>query len=319
MNAVTFLIPCHNNETTVLKTLQSLENLQTDSTFDVVVVDDGSADRSAALVTEYLQHSNLAVRFVKKNCGGEASALNTGLPYCSGKFIALVEADVELYPDWLTEVLKEFKENSVAGVGGYIEVPKNDNWIARIAGYEIEYKFRTKNYRAKHISSANAIYRREIFDLFGPFNEKLLNASLDADFNSRIIAKGYTLIYCENARVYHHYKTTFTGYLERQYAYGRYRPYLENLDLYPQDRLLAINIIFCAGLLVALLLYFVKPVLAFYYAIFVFLLQIPQTVTLLMIKKDPVLFILPLVLILRNIVGGTGYLLGYIKKCFHKY
>ena len=152
------------------------------------------------------------IRVFTKANGGEASALNVGFREARGNFIAIVEGDVEVAPDWLETCLAILeKEPDVFAAGGYLETPREDPWIARLAGYEVERKFATKPRDAKHLTSANVLYRREAWDLAGPFDERLVNASLDSVFNGRLAKAGKRLVYEPAARVRHHYKTTFCG------------------------------------------------------------------------------------------------------------
>ncbi|MBI4377739.1 MAG: glycosyltransferase, partial [Nitrospinae bacterium] len=285
---ISFLMPAYNNEATVVDSIQSILNQKTDLKFEIIVVDDGSTDNTYPLINKLLKiHPD--IKLIKKKNGGEASALNEGLKHCTGKFIAIVEADVEIEDRWLEKVMKEFDDEKVAGVGGRLATPENSSWIARIAGYEIESKFETKERFANHITSANAIYRAEIFKEIGIFNENLVNAVLDSDFNRRIIERDYKLIYKKNALARHHYKPTFTGYLKRQYSYARYRVH-ERLALYPADRLLALNVLICGISALSILIFPFISWLPAALIILSILLQLPATFKLFKIKRDPILY-----------------------------
>ena len=230
-------------------------------------------------------------------------------------------------PDWLERCLETLEaDESVWAVGGYLETPPEDSWIARLAGYEIERKFKTKPREAKHLTSANVVYRREAFEIAGPFDERLLNASLDSVFNARLAKVGRRLIYEARARVRHHYKTTGLGYLKRQYAYARYRVHNEELDLYPADRFLAVHVALAAlatactvtltpaGILVpgpgGWVLIGAGPSL-FGLAL---LLETPEAIRLLIERKDPAALLYPPVIVARNVVGAVGYAVGVAQK-----
>ncbi|MBI3582634.1 MAG: glycosyltransferase [Nitrospinae bacterium] len=314
---ISFLMPSYNNEATVVKSIQSVLNQKADLKFEIIFVDDGSTDNTYYLAEKFLKgYSN--IKLIQKKNGGEASALNEGLKYCSGKFIAIVEADVEIEDKWLEKVIKEFVDEKVVGVGGRLVTPENSSWIAKIAGYEIEGKFETKEKYSNHITSANAIYRAEVFKEVGSFNENLVNAVLDSDLNRRIIEKGYKLIYSKDASALHHFKPTFKGYLKRQYSYARYRVH-ERLALYPADRFLALNVFICGLSALSLLLI---PFIAWLPAALLslsILLQFPTTFKLLKMKRDSVLYLYPFIIVIRNIVGVFGYGIGVINKGLNRY
>lgn len=314
---ISFLMPAYNNGTTIGKSIQSILNQETLRTFEIIVVDDGSTDGTYHVAQEFLKsHQNITV--IKKGNGGEASALNEGLKYCKGKFIAIIEADVEIEDRWVEKVIKKFADAGVVGVGGRLVTPQNSSWIAKIAGYEVESKFETKEQYTRHITSANALYRAGIFNEIGNFNENFVNAVLDSDFNRRTIEKGYKLIYVKDAVAFHHFKPTLQGYLKRQYAYARYRVH-ERVALYPADRLLAVNVFICGLSAFSLLLIpwrVLPPVLLLFLAL---LLQIPATLKLWKNKRDPVLYLYPFIIVLRNIVGMLGYGVGIVNKWLKRY
>jgi glycosyltransferase involved in cell wall biosynthesis len=314
---ISFLMPAYNNEATIGKSIDSILSQKTSRIFEIIVVDDGSTDSTFQIAQEFLKkHSNITV--IKKQNGGEASALNEGLKYCRGHFIALVEADVEIEEIWIEKSIKQFTDKDIAGVGGRLVTPQSSSWIARIAGYEVEGKFETKGKYTRHITSANALYRAEIFKEIGNFNEHFVNAVLDSDFNRRVTEKGYKLIYVKDAVAFHHFKPTFKGYLKRQYAYARYRVH-ERIALYPADRFLAGNVLICGLSVLSLVLlpwHVWLPVLLLSLAI---LLQIPATIRLWKDKKDPILSLYPFIIVLRNVVGMVGYGIGIINKGLKRY
>ncbi|MCD6310145.1 MAG: glycosyltransferase, partial [Candidatus Eremiobacteraeota bacterium] len=247
MMKLAIITPAYNAGKTLHACVRSIANLKVDGEMELVVVDDGSADETAE-IAEKLAGQYSWMKVIRQENRGEAAALNTGLDQVDGDFIGIIEADVEVKPDWLIKLLPAFDDPEVMAAGGYLVTGKNDPWIARLAGYEIEEKFKSKEKETVHLTSANVLYRAEAFKIAGRFTEQLLNASLDAEFNSRLLDKGYKLIYVPSAKVIHHYKPSFIGYLKRQFAYARYRAHLKRTSLYPADRWVGTGI-FLAGLL----------------------------------------------------------------------
>ena len=83
------IIPLYNKETTILKTLDSVL-AQTYPHFEVVVVDDGSTDRSAELVTSL---ADSRIRYFKKENGGPSSARNLGVEKAEKEWLLFLDAD----------------------------------------------------------------------------------------------------------------------------------------------------------------------------------------------------------------------------------
>ena len=322
---ISFLTPVYEAEATLSAALAHILAQETERSFEVVVVDDGSRDRSLEIARE-VAATDPRVTVLSKENGGEASALNVAWAASRGHYVAIVEGDVEPAPDWLETCLAVLEaEADVWAVGGYLETPAEDSWIARLAGYEIERKFASKPREAKHLTSANVLYRGEAFALAGPFDERLVNASLDSVFNGKLAKAGKRLVYEAKARVRHHYKATAWSYIRRQYAYARFRVHNEVLDLYPADRFLAAHVFLAAlaTLLIALaplgLLLTGTPRLAAFTTgpallLLAFLLQLPQAFGLLISRGDAAALLYPPVILLRNIVGAFGYGIGLIMK-----
>lgn len=250
MRRVSVIVPFHDDARTLEETLVALA-VQTVPPEGVLLVDDGSSDAGPGIARAWAARDP-RFRVLAKPAGGEASALNAGLDALIGRaassegeaFIAIVEADVALAPDWLEQALGEFDAvGAVAGVGGLLAGDRRDPWIARLAAYEVEERFPSGPADVPHITSAAAVYRRSVLERVGRFREDLLNASLDSELNARIRAAGFRLRFTPAARAAHRYKPTLGRYLARQYAYGRYRRGAPTLFLYPRDRVAGMELL----------------------------------------------------------------------------
>lgn len=310
---ISVLTPAHNAESTLEQCVKMVSAMDFAGEIEQIIIDDGSTDGTPQLAEQLaLQYPFVTV--IKKVAGGEASALNAGLKITGGDYIAILEADVEPARNWLSELLPLFSDSKVMGVGGYLKTPPGDSWIARIAGYEIEEKMRYKPANTVHITSANALYRREAFEIAGDFREELVNASLDADFNYRLVDKGFKLIFYPRASVFHHYKVSLGEFLARQFAYARYRVYLKAGELYPADKWVGVE----AGLAGLLCLSCCVIPWGWYWPlpILFLMLLIPgvSAVGLYARYRDKVLLAYPLVFTLRAFVHLAGICLGGIAK-----
>ena len=85
------IIPMYNAESTIGATLESVCR-QTYSALDIVVVDDGSTDASAAIVAAYAR-SDSRIRLVQQENSGVAAARNLGAASTAAEFLAFIDAD----------------------------------------------------------------------------------------------------------------------------------------------------------------------------------------------------------------------------------
>ena len=96
MKLLTVTIPCYNSEEYMGKCVESL--LVGGEDVEIIIVDDGSTDRSASIAEEYVQKYPSMVRAIHKENGGHGSAVNTGLENATGLFFKVVDSD-----DWVKE------------------------------------------------------------------------------------------------------------------------------------------------------------------------------------------------------------------------
>ena len=114
--AVTVLVDTYNHERFIEEAIQSV--LQQDfpaSEMEIIVVDDGSTDRTA----EILRKFEPRVRLLRKTNGGQASAFNVGIPEARGEIVAFLDGDDWWKTNKLSAVMVAFRANPEAGVVGH--------------------------------------------------------------------------------------------------------------------------------------------------------------------------------------------------------
>ena len=109
MPLISVLIPCYNAQDTVGEALQSLAR-QTCMDFEVILLDDGSQDGTLSVLERW---SAMDSRFkvISKSHGGIISALNHGLRYCRGQFIARMDSDDRCMPNRFAQQLAYLESN----------------------------------------------------------------------------------------------------------------------------------------------------------------------------------------------------------------
>lgn len=118
MNKVSVIVPVYNVEDYILECLTSIIS-QTLKEIEVIVVNDGSKDRSIEKIQHLVeQHEN--IRVVQKENGGLSSARNEGLKHATGEYIAFIDSDDFIESDFLEKLYKEAKSQNLDMVcGGY--------------------------------------------------------------------------------------------------------------------------------------------------------------------------------------------------------
>lgn len=106
MKIITFIIPSYNVERYLNTALHSFftEEESVNEQIEVIVVDDGSVDRTAEVAEDYVKQRPDMFRLIRKENGGHGSTINVGSKEVRGKYFKVIDAD-----DWVvTENLKEY-------------------------------------------------------------------------------------------------------------------------------------------------------------------------------------------------------------------
>lgn len=193
--AISVIIPLYNKEREIEATLRSVLSQQ-HPPYEIIVVDDGSTDRSAEIASA-IAAQNPLVRIVRQLNAGVSAARNKGIKESSGGYIALLDADDTWEPGYLAEVERLIADHP--GCGMYcmgFNVKREDGLFPNetIMGEGVvEDYFRTalKN-TITHTSGATI--PRHIFDSEGGFPEGM---KLGEDlYMWAKIASRYPVCYC---------------------------------------------------------------------------------------------------------------------------
>ena len=114
--AVTVLIDTYNHERFIEEALVSvLEQDFPQSDTEVLVVDDGSTDRTPEIVRKFEPR----VRLIRKTNGGQASAFNAGIPQAQGRIVAFLDGDDWWAPNKLSRVMHAMDSDPAVGIVGH--------------------------------------------------------------------------------------------------------------------------------------------------------------------------------------------------------
>lgn len=139
---VSVVIAAYNEEKVICKTIDSILSSDYPS-FEVLIIDDGSKDDTAAVVQKtYANHP--LVRLIKKNNGGKSSAVNLGFKQAKGEIVVALDADTLIAENAISLLVNHFKSENVAAVSGNVKVGNKGNlltnWqhIEYVTGFNLE-------------------------------------------------------------------------------------------------------------------------------------------------------------------------------------
>lgn len=107
-SSISLIIPAYNEETGIARTLQSLLDHPLPNLLEIIVVDDGSTDKTAQIV------SNFPVRLVKHHVNkGYGAALKTGIRKASGNKVVLMDSDGQHDPSFLAGLVEMLEDHEM--------------------------------------------------------------------------------------------------------------------------------------------------------------------------------------------------------------
>ncbi len=198
---VTVLIPAHNEESVIVQTVQSV--LHSDlSNIRVIVVDDGSSDRTLELLESNFG-KNGCVQIIHQVNRGKAAALNNALSHAHTAFVVTIDADTEIETDAIRKLLRHFSDPKVGAVAGNVKVGNRSRWLTRWQALEY---ITSQNMEKRAFDLLNCItvvpgalgaWRREAIEAAGGITADTV--AEDADLTIAIRRLGWRVTYDEEA------------------------------------------------------------------------------------------------------------------------
>lgn len=191
---ISVIIPVYNAEKSLEKSLISIKNQTWEGVFEIILVNDGSSDRSKTIIENYQQnHQDQNIILINQENRGVSKARNAAMKIAQGDYIALLDSDDEWLPE-KTEKQMKFLEN------------QNIDFITSLWNNEnitFPYKLHPPNKLVKITlkkllfkitgQTSTAIFKRKIFENTGFFDENQ-NYSEDANYWMRISEKNQMYI-----------------------------------------------------------------------------------------------------------------------------
>lgn len=130
---VSVIVPVYNVEKYVSKCIESLLN-QTYKHVEIIIVDDGSTDKSGAICDKIAESSD-NIRVIHKKNEGLGYARNTGLEYVNGEFVVFVDSDDWVSDEFISNLYDGIKKNGVDYCKSGFDRVKNDGEVVSHTKY----------------------------------------------------------------------------------------------------------------------------------------------------------------------------------------
>lgn len=231
-----FIIPVFNRPDEVRELLESL-TVQTYSFFEVIIVEDGSSIPCKEVAEQY--EDRLNIHYFEKPNSGPGQTRNYGAEKAKGDYLLIVDSDVILPPDYLSEVEKDLQTLPADAFGGPDRAHPSFTDLQKAINYSMTSFFTTGGIRGGkkkldkfYPRSFNMGVRREVYQELGGFSN--MRFGEDIDFSIRIFKAGYVCRLFPEAWVWHKRRTDFEKFFKQVHNSGiarinLYKKYPESL------------------------------------------------------------------------------------------
>ena len=207
---ISIVIPNYNGEKYLKECLQSIKE-QKNSDYEIIIIDNASRDSDYMHIKKEVQ----VFKTLDKNYGF-SRAVNEGIKLAKGNYVLLLNNDTVLAPNFLFEIKKAIEEEKyIFAVSSKMISYHNPDLIDdagdeyTVLGWTIKRgdgkntKYYTMQGEVFSACAGAALYRKEILEEIGLFDEAFFAYMEDVDISYRARIYGYKNIYCPKACVYH--------------------------------------------------------------------------------------------------------------------
>ncbi|MEK9135100.1 MAG: glycosyltransferase [Patescibacteria group bacterium] len=221
---ISVIIPARNEEALIGECLKNLQQLNYPKDRLEIIISDGlSTDKTAEIVKTY------GAKIVVNKFQTVAPGRNIGFQHSQGDLVAFSDADCLMDKNWLSNALKYFQDESVAGVGGPSLSPQDESVFGRAVRFlflcgslisgSIYVTDSKKTKIVKSIPGCNAIYKRVALEKVMPVDETLLTGD-DVEMNYQLISRGYKVLYVPDVTVWHYRRDNPKKFWKQIYRYA---------------------------------------------------------------------------------------------------
>ena len=222
MNFFSIIIPLYNRPAEIKELLESLAQ-QTYKHFEVVVVEDGSTEKSEDIVASF--RDRLEVKYFFKENSGPGLSRNYGAERASGDYFIFLDSDCIVPVEYLQEIENELSTSPVDAFGGPDRAHESFTDQQKAINYSMTSILTTGGIRGKkksmekfHPRSFNMGFSRQVFETTKGFSG--MRFGEDIDMSIRIMEAGFQTRLFPAAYVYHKRRTSWKKFFKQIYNSG---------------------------------------------------------------------------------------------------
>lgn len=192
---ISIIIPCYNHGKFIDEAINSIEEYKVED-YEIIIINDGSTDSYTNVRLEELQNKGYNVVFQKNQ--GLSKTRNNGIKIARGKYILPLDADNKIKPDYLIKALEILDKNSsISIVYSDRMMFGNSNYLMRVG------EFNASRLLSGNYIDACAVFRKEVWDSVGGYDENMKIGWEDWDFWLSATEKNFLFYYIPEPLFYY--------------------------------------------------------------------------------------------------------------------
>ena len=270
------IVPVYNRIDEVSDLLESLSH-QTNTDFEVILVEDGSTEPCKHIADKYA--NRLDIQYYHKSNEGRSIARNYGIERARGQYFIFFDSDCVIPKEYFDALSKRLKVNYTDCFGGPDAAHDSFTDTQKAINYSMTSFLTTGGIRGGKVQmekfvprSFNMGYSRKVWETIGGFREMF---SEDIDMSTRIRQANFTIQLIRDAYVYHKRRTSLPKFWRQTYVFGMSRITLKLL--YPGSMKLVhcLPALFVVGSVAMILLsllwrwWTILPLVAYLFAVWI--------------------------------------------------
>ncbi len=236
---VSVVIPVYNEERYLDACLSALyESLKDHAESEVIIVDNGSTDRSIEIARQYTDQV-----FIHTDCNVGA-VRNYGVTQAKGNILTFIDSDCTVERSWISNGVALIRSSDKLIAGGSLRVRANAGWVERLWLLQAD----DSQFKQTDLLGSCTFVRKEHFDLLDGFNE-VVSSGEDSNFSLRARKAGFQVEINENINVVHlGNPTTLGDFIKRQAWHAE--NYISQIMASLKDIVFWLVVLYLSGLII---------------------------------------------------------------------
>lgn len=225
---ISVTIPCYRSGWSMDRCIRAIRE-QTVPVHEIIVIDDhGECPKDDGIVIAQAHQCKV---FTNSKNAGLAACMNIALHKCEGDYLAKVDSDIELAPNWVEECLREFDvpDSGIAGVGGRVLELHQQSVADRWRTTFMRQHYGQKRMNPPGLFGADQFFSVEAVKKVGGWDAKYKTNFEDMDLSNRLTAAKYKLVYTPTALALHLRQDTLRSVLKNFWMWYHPLPHAQGM------------------------------------------------------------------------------------------